>query len=743
MDWNDRAEMQNVPPSLRFEFPRVSGIERSFLCASLVQLRYLGSIAIALILFSGVAAAQEYPVGPLEPVPAIRQSPEWNRFVILVWQRQNDVRRDVALYEEAGLHGFHIDRGVGEDELVRFSLRRKFPYYVDHAAGKGILYLSNDLRPQVTGKKALLVRPNSLSDPSVIKSLKDQLRHNVSTTKKGLVYAYAFDDEISLGSFNSPAEVDIHPRSLAWYRKWLANRYGSIERLNHTWGTDYASFDSIQPAGFEDVRTSASAPPIANWNLSRWLEWRHFMDYQFAQVLADLTRFTNTLDPNIPAGFVGGQQPSAYGGYDYALLSRAVQWMEGEDDLLRSFWGRPRRPHVQTYGITGSEAQDTWSLWHRLAHGNQATIAWPEGWFRDTPATRKRELNLQVARLAPVFREIQGPVSEFIVNPDSYLETDPIGLYYSHPSIRVSWAMDAITHGSSWPNRSSSLDEDNLTSAHLRRSWGTLLRDLGYQYDYISYLDVQEGRVDLSARFKVIILPQVICLSDAEADALRRFVKSGGTLVADNLPGILTETGRGRKPGALDDLFGVSRDESQGYLNGRTLTEIDGEHFNQPFPRRLHAYEGALKRGALVIYERGTRLPKEKKHAVYLNLTPAAYWYPSYRNSEVGKQWRELLGKILLDAGLQPRVQIDGSTGMESLLWRHGDEYCLVILDNGETHSGPSREITIRLNIPVRSIRNLRTGKTFGDVSSFSDAFVPSEANLYTFNLPASSAPPR
>jgi len=80
---------------------------------------------------------------------------------------------------------------------------------------------------------------------------------------------------------------------------------------------------------------------------------------------------------------------------------------------------------------------------------------------------------------------------------------------------------------------------------------------------------------------------------------------------------------------------------------------------------------------------------------------------------------------------------------MESLLWRNGDEYCLVILDNGETHSGPSREITIRLNIPVRSIRNLRTGKTFGDVSSFTDAFLPSEANLYTFNLPASSAPPR
>ena len=47
------------------------------------------------------AAAKVYPVGPLEPVPAIRQRPEWRRFIILVWQWQNDVRQDGRLYELA------------------------------------------------------------------------------------------------------------------------------------------------------------------------------------------------------------------------------------------------------------------------------------------------------------------------------------------------------------------------------------------------------------------------------------------------------------------------------------------------------------------------------------------------------------------------------------------------------------------------------------------------------------------
>lgn len=448
------------------------------------------------------------------------------------------------------------------------------------------------------------------------------------------------------------------------------------------------------------------------------------MDYQFAQVLADLTRFTNGLDPATPAGFVGGQKPSAYGGCDYALLSRAVQWMEGDTELLRSCWNRPRRPHFQTYNLTGSVERDAWALWNRLAHGDQVTVAWPEGWFNEG-----KGLSAEVRRMAPVFREVQGPASEFIVNPGAHLEADPIGIYYSHPSIRVGWAMDATTHGSTWPSRSSSLDDANLTSTWLRRSWGTLLRDLGYQYDYVSYLDVLEKRVDLSS-FKVMILPQVICISDAEASALRAFVKAGGTLIADNLAGLLTETGRGRSRGALDDLFGVSRDESKGYLDGRTVAEIDGEYYNQPFPRRLRAYDGSLKRGELVVYKRGTTVSPANPRAVYLNLSPAVYSYSPYRSGEMGRQWRELIGKVLLQAGLKPRVEIEGGPWMESLLWRRGDDYCLAVIRNAEEVADSPRQITVRLGLPARSIRNLRTGRSFS-ASPFTDSFSPFEANLY------------
>lgn len=736
------------------------------------------TFAAAALVFSSVrleaaetdSIATKYPVGELEPVPVIRQRPEWKQFIVFVWQWQNDVRRDGALYDAAGLRGFHIDRGVGEDEKVRLSLERKFPYYVDHAAGKGILYLQKDVQASITGKPTLQFRPHSLADPKTIDTLQGWLRENVATTKKGLVYAYAFDDEISLGAFNNPIEVDSHPLSVAWYRKWLAQRYGNIKNLNTAWTTAFSSFDEVEPVGFEEARKAATRPAFAAWNLSLWMEWRHFMDYQFAQVLADLTRYTNKLDPTIPAGFVGGQQPSAYGGYDYALLCRAVQWMESSDlgggtnEILRSFWNRPRRVQVQTFDARWPHKMNVWVLWHRLAHGNQATIAWPEGWMRDG-SLGKRELSPVIEQLAPTFREIQGRAGEFIINPDSYLESDPIGIYYSHPSIRAGWAMDSITHGATWPKRLTSMDDANLSSAHLRLSWCKLLEDLGYQYDFISYLDVHEGRIDLLKRFKVIILPRTLCLSEREARALRQFVQSGGMLIADTLCGLLSETGRGRKAGALDDLFGIVRDESRGYLNGLTIVEVDAENFQKPFPERLKAYEGALLYRSMIVFERGTKAASgsageavgsamalirrkvEKGGTLYLNLTPLAYAYFPYRAGNVGQSWRDVIGKTLRDAGLRPRVEIYGrdqqEPWMESLLWRNGNRYCLAVLKNllGSADAPDfmkmieqePREIMVRLNLPVREVRNIRTEKSFGDVSSFRDRFNPWEANLYEF----------
>jgi len=734
---------------------------------------------LSLIPLEDCLAGRKPPIG-LEPVPSVPQRPEWKRFKILVWPFHTDVLRDFEQYRRLGLGGFEIDRGAGQEKRVELSLRERFPYYVGHAADKGYLYLTGRNVDAVQGKKGLGTRPNSLADPAVVEKMKHHLRRNIETAKKGFVLAYAFDDEISLGSFVTPCDVDRHPLSIAWFRRWLKKEYGTIEALNSEWESSFRNFEEVMPLWFDKVRGKARKPPISKWNLSPWMDFRHFMDFQFSFVLSELTRFANDIDPKTPAGFVGGQGPGPWGGYDYAMLVRAVQWMEAYDthstnEILRSFWNQERRPRMQTYFLTKNKKVDTWFLWYYMLHGNQAVIAWPEGWF----SGRDRSPAGFVRSMSDVFREVQGPVSEPIVNPETVFDADPIGIYYSHPSIQAGWVMDVITHGKTWVNRKGSIDDHNQTAGILRNVWCKTLEDLGYQYDFISYLDVKEGRIDLARRYKVIILPRVICLSDREADALAGFVKNGGILVADYLCGLMDGHGKGRTRGVLDALFGIQRNENQGYMNGDGLTEIDGEKYQAPFLERFTYYDGAYRYKGIVVFERGTlhregargeeiRTLMGLKHEAsvlitrkagngkiwYLNLSPVEYWAPEKRFSPYGDEWRKIVGDILRDAGLQPRVVVyegGNAAGMiECLWWKNGKRRFLALVKNptlnkdlpvlGESRkvagiTGKAVEIYLEFEKPVGLV-NLRKNIHLGVKQVFRDKFKPWEGSLYEVTFP-------
>jgi hypothetical protein len=191
------------------------------------------NLAIALSWFHSVFA-EPNRMGSLARVPSIPARPEWNRFKILIWQYKTSVLNDFHFYQKVGLGGFHTDRGAGKENLVEFSLKEQFPYYVDHAADKGFLHLKEPDVQAVTGKYGLTIRPYSLADPDTLKQIKGHLDCNVKATRKGLFLAYAFDDEISLGSYVIPCDVDSHPLSLIWFRNWLRNKYHTIYSLNRS-----------------------------------------------------------------------------------------------------------------------------------------------------------------------------------------------------------------------------------------------------------------------------------------------------------------------------------------------------------------------------------------------------------------------------------------------------------------------------------------------------------------------------
>jgi hypothetical protein len=471
--------------------------------------------------------------------------------------------------------------------------------------------------------------------------------------------------------------------------------------------------------------------------------------------ISELVHYTNILDPKTPAGFVGGQGPGPWGGYDYALLSRAVQWMEaydinGTNEILRSLWNKDRRPRMQTFFSVKNPKLNSWFLCYYLLHGNQAVIAWPDGWFN----TKEHDIAPFLIVNRDTFKEIQGPVSEPIVNPQTIFDPDPIGIYYSHPSIQAGWAMDAITHGSTWINRRGSLDNENQSKGVLRKVWCKILEDLGFQYDFVSYLDVQEGAIDLNDRFKVIILPKTICLSDHDANAFISFVKNGGTLIADYLCGLLDDHGKGRVKGELDELFGITRNEAAGYMNGEGLTEIDGEKHKKPFLERITFYRDAYRYKDIIVFERETmhtntaegialknylgllqgpsiRIKNQigKGTAFYLNLSPIEYWDPSKRFSSYGREWRNFVSEILEQVGMRSRVKVyeNGNTVnmIECLFWQNGGKHFLGLVKNPTDQKEMSvlgkkypvngitgKEAELRIEFRDRvELFNLRTGQ--------------------------------
>ncbi len=181
----------------------------------------------------------------------------------------------LGLYQRAGFGGFHIDFGAGQDDVVEFANQRHFPYYVDHAAGKGILYLTERTgRDKLLNDGNLAARPQSLAEPDTWERLVRELTSNLSTTRRGPMVAAAFDDEISLGVFTSPHEVDASPASIAMYRQWLRDQYRTIEQLNLSWHTQHASFADVQPVPFGEVREQHQRPPFSRWNLAPWMDWR-------------------------------------------------------------------------------------------------------------------------------------------------------------------------------------------------------------------------------------------------------------------------------------------------------------------------------------------------------------------------------------------------------------------------------------------------------------------------------------
>jgi hypothetical protein len=708
----------------------------------------LGLLAVALLAAPATAHEDSYLryIRTAPEFQAVRQDPKlligrWNTWIYMPWRYQWTVGtgdEGGRFCREYGFNGGFTDHGEGPLAwLETWRLR----FYNDHTADKGYLYLhganskANFAKYQ---RNARAIRsgadgPRPLDD-AMLQKLRGIVTRNVDNLKKSpMRIAYALDDEISWGAFVTPLPWRISDDDAA-YESWLKTYYGG-----HSPKPEYVTPEFTQ---------AQLGRPLAQLDFSPLLDRITYNDSVWANLIGKLVECANQADPDTPCGFVGGQCPNLWGGYDYAKLTKKIQFIEAynlgsSQAILRSLSPHGAMPQVTTHFHSPERgiANDVWQSWYYFAHGSRGMIGWVEGWF---DGGKPRPWLAEYRSTLKELGQMQGPKmvgSQWI--------HDGVAIYYSHPSIQVSWCLDIQPHGKTWVNRGS---DDRLGTSHnVRRAWEYLLTDSGIQYDFLAYDRVViEG---VPEQYKVLILPACYALSDIEAQRIREFCRRGGTVIADFAPGLFDQHGKGRARGALDDLFGVRHDggeTSKDFFAGRLWVETDQDAgFSYKKYADLFATLKCPLRQGFAVAER--RLPpggSTRGRAVYLNLSPQRYLQYREEGTATDAHRRVFLDAVTA-AGVRPRIQVTSGgrrpQRCEATYWTKDGRTLVFVVQNaavsGSSQGGGGADGLARRTIPievefpteVHGVVDERSGKSLSDGRKFAFQFKPAEAVFFSF----------
>jgi hypothetical protein len=396
-----------------------------------------------------------------------------------------------------------------------------------------------------TGKEAFKRHP-SLSDERWLKTIHDRLVETTKRLERYRPFFYSLGDESGIADLAAFWDFDFSDESLVPMRLWLRGRYGTLAALNQEWGTSFAEWDQVIPA------TTNEAMQKPGENYASWADFKDWMDEAFASALKMGNDAVRSVDPHAYVGIGGGQMPG-WGGYDYYRISKALTAIEPYNignnvEILRSI-----NPDMAVVSV--AFARGPWEkhrVWSELLHGNRGLLIWDDKHeFIDTSGA----VGSRGKEVAPYYNELRRGVGTLLVN--STRVADKVAIHYSQASMRTEWMRAQKPHGTAWAARDSARERKDSEFLRVRESWCRLVEDLGLQYNFVAYKQVEEGALARDG-YKVLILPRSSSLSTLEAEAIRKFVEQGGVVISDNIPGTFNEHSRKLDKSPLADLFARS-----------------------------------------------------------------------------------------------------------------------------------------------------------------------------------------
>jgi len=386
-------------------------------------------------------------------------------------------------------------------------------------------------------------RHPSFWDPYWRKMIHDRALATAQRLAPYRPYFYSLADESGIGELEQQWDFDFSDESLVPMRRWLQSVYGNLGALNEEWGTHYTDWNLVMPL------TTNQAMKQPGDNFSQWADFKEWMDISYADALKMGMDAVHEGDPHAYVGVGGGQQPG-WGGYNYDLITKALNQIEPYDigrnvDIIHSL--NPKMVLLSTGFASGPWEEHR--VWYELIHGERGLIIWDQDHAYVQKDGQPGPRGLAASKY---YNEIRNGEGALIIN--SQVVSSPIAIHYSQPSFRTDWILERRPDGDAWMTRPAEYERSNNNFIRLRESWCNLIQDEGLQYTFVSHDQIPQGGL-LKRGYHVLILPDSTSLSRDDANGIREFVAGGGVVIASGMPGTDDEHSKKLPQSSLADLF--------------------------------------------------------------------------------------------------------------------------------------------------------------------------------------------
>ncbi|SIN89467.1 beta-galactosidase [Agromyces cerinus subsp. cerinus] len=476
--------------------------------------------------------------------------------------------------------------------------------------------------------------------------------------------------------YGAPVSESFDEASVANFRHWLAERYGSLDALNRAWGTTFWGQVYGEWSEIDAPRQSASVS-----NPAHQLDFKRFSsDALLECFVLERDAIRRHAAQPITTNFMATSCPSV----DYWRWAPEVDIVSNDHYLTAS--------RIDAHVMLAMDADFTRSLaagrpWVLMEHSTSA-VNWQPRNVAKRPGELARNSMAHLARGADAIMFFQFRASRFGAEKfhsamlphagrSSRVWKEVVGLgelvgdlselrgSRVEASVAVIWSTESF-----WAQELEWRPSVDLSHRERLEAFYSELWKLGVTVDFV------HPGADLSG-YSAVFAPSLYLLDEASTANLRGYVAGGGVLAVSYFSGIVDEfdsVPAGPFPGRLREVLGLAIEEFQPLREGGLVALTNGSR-GAVWTDEIHL-EGAAA------VERFVDGPAAGLPAVTRNaLGDGAAWYLSTRLD--GDELAAFIGGVLADAGLEAAAP---PAGLERVIRVAGDgTRYLVAINHAET----------------------------------------------------------